>query len=314
MPLFTTSELRERGASAHRQEQLENDAGLRRVVHGVYATSDEVDGLELRCRALQKVVPRDGVVARRAAAWLHGLDVLPPGRDAGDWPAELLVPAGSTPPRHSGSRAYASALDPDDVTEVHGIRATSTLRTAVDCGRYLPRLDAVAMFDQFLRADLVTRDELVARATELAGQRNVALLRDHIRLADPRAQSPGESWTRVRLIDGGLPTPDLQVPVFVHRSVLLGYLDLGYEKYRVGVEFDGEQFHTADEHVLHDHARRARITEQGWDLVVARKSDVLREPPPVVKATAEALLKAGWQPDDAVVLEKLVGRFAHFRG
>ena len=285
--------------------RLERAGDLRKLFHGVYATSDHEDDLRSRSEALQKVCSSEAVVARRAAAWLHGLDVLPPGHDIADWVVEVVVPRGTTPPRRSGCRSYASELLAEDVVAIGGVRATSTLRTALDCARYLPRLEAVAALDQFLRAAQVDVGELTMRALALAGRRNAAILRNHVRLSDPRSESPGESWVRVHLVDAGLPTPDLQIPVWGSDGQLLGILDMGYEKYKVGVEYDGEEFHSTHDDLRHDRRRRERIEARGWDLVVARKGDVLRDSPPVVVATANALLRAGWLPDDERVLERI---------
>jgi hypothetical protein len=284
---------------------LEREGELRQLFHGVYTTHDHADDLASRAEALQKVCTREAVVARRAAAWLHGLDVLPPGQDVADWVVEVLVPRETTPPRRSGCRAFESELPPEDVVAIGELRATSPLRTALDCARYLPRLEAVAALDQFLRTGQVDVERLTVRALALAGLRNAAILRDHIRLSDPRSESPGESWTRVLLVDAGLPTPDLQLPVWGKDGRLLGILDMGYEKYLVGVEFDGEEFHSRADDLRHDRRRRAGIQAVGWDLVVARKGDVLMKPSPVVVATADALIRAGWLPDDERVLERI---------
>jgi len=94
-------------------------------------------------------------------------------------------------------------------------------------------------------------------------------------LCDPLAESCGESWTRLRMLDAGFPRPVAQTP--------LGYegraesrVDLGYPGLRVGVEHDGLAFHSSAVDLRLDAARRTRIRdEHGWTLLVVGRGDVL---------------------------------------
>ncbi len=185
---------------------------------------------------------------------------------------------------------------------------TTHPRTALDLGRYLPRLHGVAAIDAFLHRGLVNLADLSERAAALHGRRNAALLRAVLDIGDAGAQTPGESWTRVRLVDAGLPRPRTQVPV-----VLLGrelfWLDMGYEEYLVAVEFDGEEHHSTQVDREHDHQRRNKIERIGWDVIVVRKGDVLRDDPRFPGTTAEALLRRGWRPEPDV-LEGLARKLA----
>jgi hypothetical protein len=64
----------------------------------------------------------------------------------------------------------------------------------------------VAALDQFLRRQ-VDIESLGSRASALAGRRNARRLREVLWLGDAGAQAPSESWTRVLIIDAGLPRP-----------------------------------------------------------------------------------------------------------
>ena len=66
---------------------------------------------------------------------------------------------------------------------------------------------------------------------------HASLVGSALAIADGRAANPGESWSRVVLIRGGVPPLDLQVPVYDEEG-LVGYADFGWD----GVlgEFDGK--------------------------------------------------------------------------
>jgi very-short-patch-repair endonuclease len=249
---------------------------------------------ETRAEALRAKLTGEDVVGRRTAAWLWGLDVMPPGRPAADWPVELLTarrPGLDRP----GTITYKASLPVDDVVEISGIRCTSLERTALDCVRWLPRYEAVAALDQFLRRG-VDKEALRARTPGLRAL-------ERIEMGDAGAQSPGESRTRAIILAAGLPRPRCQVEVGPYR------LDLGYEQYRVGVEYDGEEHHTGPASRLHDARRRALISQQGWKILIVDKT-ILTDPVPYLDALLTDLMSRGWDPGEAVLAD-IAGRL-HF--
>jgi hypothetical protein len=51
---------------------------------------------------------------------------------------------------------------------------------------------------------------------------------------------------------------------------------MGYEQVRVGVEFDGKQFHTAEGDEDHDELRRERLRREfDWRLVTCNSASVM---------------------------------------
>jgi hypothetical protein len=90
-------------------------------------------------------------------------------------------------------------------------------------------------------------------------------------LADPRAESPGESWTRLEILDAGLPKPELQWWVCID-GVPTYRLDLAYPKSKVCVEYDGVAFHDqTEEQRQHDRERRKWLRDHGWKVIVVKK-------------------------------------------
>jgi hypothetical protein len=217
------------------------------------------------------------VATGRTAAWIHGFDVLPPGADQREWPVE-------------------SSPDPPlaDITVIDGLPATRLARTLVDCAADLPRLEAVAAADQFLRAGIDSAS-LAAALETLHGERlrraNATLL-----AADPRSESPMESWARCLIGDAGLPAPVPQLRVRTPNG-RSKFIDLGWEQWRVGVEYDGMGVHLGMEAETGDRRRHQVLRSLGWEVLVLTASDVMERPRPWLVRLRETLLERGWDPD-----------------
>ena len=160
-----------------------------------------------------------------------------------DLPLEFIVPRGSSPVRRTGCRGFTGSMPDGDVTSAAEVLLTTPLRTAADLGRYLPRLHAVAAIDAFAHARLIELDELAEAALALGGRRNAARLRPPSR-SPTAAQShrgrAGRAYASSTLVCRRRET-QIQLVLPDGRIVRL---DMGYDEWRVGVEFDGEA-HTA---------------------------------------------------------------------
>ncbi|MFD0905199.1 hypothetical protein [Actinomadura sediminis] len=258
------------------------------VGRGVHFVPVKGAPLETRAAMLSRLLPGEVVIARRTAAWLWGLDVLPPGVRESDWPVDLVDPS------DPGAR-----MPPEHTVEREHVRLTSPARTALDCARWLPRYEAVAGLDQFLRRG-VEAAELRKMARTLPGYRGNTRLGEILRLGDRGSASPGESWTKVAVVDAGFPRPACQVPVMGPYDRLL-YVDLGYAEFRVGLEYDGERHHTGSDARDRDRRRRKWLAEEmNWELIPVTR-DFLSRPGPYLEALLTALLHRGWRPDDATL-------------
>ncbi|GAA4577237.1 type IV toxin-antitoxin system AbiEi family antitoxin domain-containing protein [Planotetraspora kaengkrachanensis] len=318
MDLITTAAARARGIDKDELTRLVDTGEIHRLALGAYYAGDHPHALAVRAQIIAAVSGPTAIICRRTAAWLWGLDVLPPGKTSHDWPVELLVAAGErTRPRRPGCRGHEAEITSADITLLGGVAITTQERTALDCARFLPRLEAVAALDQFLRRR-VEIESLQTRALALAGRRNAKRLREVLQLGDAGAQAPSESWTRVLIVDAGLPRPETQIHVILPSGAEV-FVDMGYPNQLVGVEYDGEKYHSSAEDLAHDAWRRAQLRECGWELVIVRKSDVLGRPADYLEDLTGKLLSRGWRPSTEQMtfvltrLRMLRNREARFR-
>lgn len=267
------------------------DGLLVQPLRGVYAAPSALEDPMVRAAALAKVLPPGAAVARQTAAWLFGVDCRPPGGQHEPVPLCCVVPAGTaTPPRRPGVRAFAATLPPGDVVQHLGVPVTSPERTVLDLARYLPAYLGLATADAFAHRRLVDLDQLRARVEQFQGGRWIDRARRVLALADARAESFGESWLRLRIIEAGFPCPEPQVWIVDADGVGVYRLDLGWEELRIAVEYDGEEYHSGDDDRQHDEQRREDLAKRfDWEVLGVGKGEVLGRSLRLERAVGELL-------------------------
>lgn len=161
-------------------------------------------------------------------------------------------------PARSGERAVI----PEDLRELHGLRITTELRTALDLGRLQPTRDLRLWgMDNMLNSGAFTHDELLAEVPRFRGERGVIGLRALAPLARIGSQSFGESSLRGRWYDAGLGEPILQFEVVLADGTTY-FLDLADEDLRLAAEYDGEEWHSTPDQQQHDTGRRQRMQDE----------------------------------------------------
>lgn len=249
------------------------DGDVRRVFRGVYVDRRAPDTRELRVVALERVRPRDGVACSETAAWIMGVDVHQPGRRH-DFTPHFLVPHGTSRLTLPGVHCRQAKLSHRETTTDFGSPTTTPVRTASDLLRRQYRPYALASADQMARVGLVDLGELSELVHRLKGFPGIRQARSLVTLIDPRSETPGESWSRLRIHDAGLPAPDLQV-VVVDRDGTEWRLDMAYVLRLIAAEFDGREHHTSPRDVAHDLWRRDILSDQlGWRFAVARRESI----------------------------------------
>jgi hypothetical protein len=188
----------------------------------------------LLTEAAVSLADSESVVSFGSAGVLHDLPIRP---------AEIDL-VHLTRKRNSGGRikpgihVHVAPLEGSEVDEVLGMPVTSLDRTVVDLARSSPFAHAVAAGDVAARQgmDLAAVAEQLDRAKR---RRGASKARRVARIIDSRSESVGESVSRVRIIEQGLPLPELQVE-FNGPDGFLAVVDFLWPEYDLIGEFDGK--------------------------------------------------------------------------
>ncbi|MEV0945447.1 DUF559 domain-containing protein [Rhodococcus sp. NPDC049939] len=276
-----------RGSEALKDGRLTRHglSSFRRLHRDAYLDrSVEVTAIS-RARAAWLWARGGAVLAGYSAAAVHGTRWIGSGEFA------TLIRKGS---RRSvnGIVVRADTLLPEEVCRVDGMLATTPARTGFDLGRWLAGDRAVEVLDALCHDTRTSLAEISAVASRHAGERGLARLRTVACLADPGAESPPETRTRLLLIRAGLPTPTTQIPIADRSGRVFARADMGWEMWRVLVEYDGVQ-HWADERQrTWDIERLERLAELGWVVVRVNAEQLRMRPHAVVARVRDRLRQA----------------------
>jgi hypothetical protein len=136
--------------------------------------------------------------------------------------------------------------DPDQhLTTVAGIACTTLERTVLDLAATEPFEEAIVALDWAL-GGAVTQDRLREVLDEWDPARGRRRVEAALAFADGASGSPGESLSRVRIREAGLPTPVLQ-EAFFDDAGLIGFVDFWWPDFDLIGEFDGlKKYREAD--------------------------------------------------------------------
>ncbi|WP_240955360.1 endonuclease domain-containing protein [Micromonospora sp. HNM0581] len=164
---------------------------------------------------------------------------------------------------------------PGSLVDLGGLPATDAITTVSDVILRVGRYAAVSALDSALSRGLLAEDDLASIAHRIRRRRGAISARGHLAEADGRAQSPLETRTRLRCVDGGVPPDTLQLPVRDRDGYLLGIGDLGWLAPQVIAEADGQGPHRLPEAIFADRRRQNRLTNAGWKVLRFTWQDTL---------------------------------------
>lgn len=291
---FTRAEALLAGVNAAELRRLRRIGVITPVVRGVYVDACVEDSLPLRAAAVAKVAPDDAVVCRRTAAWLFGIDALAMEEIVELPKVDFVRQRSVRALKSSGANGHSQTLLDGDVIEWHGLRVTSPVATAVHLARHLTRPFGLSALDAMARAELVTPSPVRDAVRRYPHHPGIRQARELAGLIEPSAESPGESWLRLRMIDAGFPRPIPQVVIkdgAREYRVDLAFLDPlpGRRARRLALEYDSDQWHSTPEQVAEDSARRGRLDRLGWEVLPVRRWQVWGADPSLEKAAGELL-------------------------
>jgi len=225
-----------------------------------------------RCGAALSTQHPDAMIGRETAAVAHNFLWLPD-----QWAAtrDIRVDA----PREDTTRSSRRGLDrrlcaipPEDVWDWDGLRVASIARTAVDLARYHDRSVVVPILDSLLTQERCSREQLLACLDRMVHVRHVRRAREMVELARPGAASPRETHTRLQMLDAGLPEPDVNL-LIMNGAQLLAQGDLGYWRWLIWIEYDGEEYHMLRRWDGKDQRKDRWLGRRGWEVFRLTNSD-----------------------------------------
>ncbi|ORA79278.1 hypothetical protein K3U93_02995 [Mycobacterium malmoense] len=255
----------------------------RAVFPNVYLSTKVQPTLERRISAAWLWSRGRATIAGAAAAALHGTKWIP-----NDVPVELIC-VNSRPPR--GVVTRRCLLLDGEAQMMDGRSVTTPERTAFDIGRggaihsAVARLDALAAATDFKVEDVL---RVSRRHPHSPGLRRLEIA---LELVDAGAQSPRESYLRLLLVEAGFPRPQTQIPVLGADGIPVAHIDVGWEEYMVGVEYEGDQHQTDRRRYVYDIQRLEMLERMGWLIVRIVAEDHRAN---IVRRVRMAMAERGW--------------------
>lgn len=227
------------------------------------------------------------------AAQLHGCGCVASPR------THVLVPYGREIQSRSGLVVHHGRGIPDDVQTIDGLRVLALDRVIADLLCLLPcrgrAQDALAVLDQALRragdAHDAFRKAVADRLDRRPDIRGTVQARGLLDLGSGRAESPAESWLRLKLIESGIPLPEVNWVIATPDGREIFRLDLAWPSLRVCIEYDGWESHVGKK--VADEARAAELRKHGW-IVIRVDVDALRSVSALVVELRAAFAKRGY--------------------
>jgi len=280
--VFTRAQAIDSGFSPAETRQRIEARIWSRVRHGVYVDgplpADREELHLVRCAAAVLAMPHL-VISHESAARLRGWALLEPP-----------PPVVSGLSRSWGGRTKAGVhvrqthLPDAQIGSARGLPTTSGDRTVVDLAASLRFEPAVVVADHALHSGASTRAGVLAVLAALGQSVPQRAVQRVIDAADALAESPGESLTRLLLIECGFPTPRAQVQIGPYR------VDFLLDGTRVVVEFDGRIKYDDPDALWREKQREDWLRAQGYEVVRLTWDDVRRHP-----ERAAALVQAALQ-------------------
>lgn len=267
-----------------------------------WTEADQRQRHALRVRGVVGRLRSDVVVSHESALALHGFPLL------GPWPKRVHVVdrrrartlTSSTLVRH------AADLDAADLTSRWGMSSLVPVRAALDVARTRDVRGGLVRIDHGLRSRSIRRADARTYLEARAGFRGTRVAALALALADPLAESAGESLSRAGMYEAGLARPALQ-KWFHDAEGRIGRVDFWWPCCGVVGEFDGlvkylgrteRGGRTPEQVVIDEKLREDRIRAVPRVHGVARWTwdDALKQRPMIDKLSAAGLASCSHGP------------------
>lgn len=240
-------------------------------------SSTTADDLRHRCALLAARMPESAFFSHTTAAMLHGIPV--PQWAERDPVLHVTVPAPARAPHAAGLHGHRLTVEPSDIVDLAGLRATTPTRTWCDLAQLLLLGDLVAAGDFVIhhRHPLASEQDLRRAIERRRSPRGRARAEAACPLLDDRSESAPESLLRVILVQAGLPPSRINHDVTDRFGEFVARTDLIFDDHRIVLEYQGDYHRTTKGQWRADMTRRSRLEADGWR-VMELNADDLRDP------------------------------------
>jgi hypothetical protein len=261
------------------------------LARGVYRMAGAPPSWRQDAYAAWLAAPSPAFASHLTAAALHGAHSPPPPKPhvTVPWNGSVRLPLAVVHRSRHGVSEWVT---------IDSIPTTTLTRTLIDCAGVLgPRrtrtLTDSAFYKGRISAPGVDQgwDDVrirPGRAGEPKLRQALGPWRSEI-----RPGSPAEARLVRQLQQWGFPEPECQIVITDSSGRVLGRVDLGWRRPKLGIEYDSEEHH-GESAWESDEARHVAITAAGWRLHHADKADLR---PGATRLRTE--LRAAWNRDAA---------------
>ncbi|AYF78297.1 hypothetical protein D7D52_35740 [Nocardia yunnanensis] len=207
-----------------------------------------------------------------------------------DRPAEVVVPRRARPP--ADVLVYRDVIPEEEIIEVGGLRCTAPARTAFDLARRQRFGAAIELLDSLFHATGLTAADVEAVAACHPHTRNCRNLPRVLSYVDGGAESIPETRTRLLLQRAGFPKPTTQIRI-ERDGIAFARIDMGWPRWKVGVEYEGAQHWTTPAQFTHDIDRYHALSTLGW-LIIRVSATHLAHPEIILPRISDALHHHGY--------------------
>ncbi|MFI5041755.1 MAG: type IV toxin-antitoxin system AbiEi family antitoxin domain-containing protein [Acidimicrobiales bacterium] len=255
------------------RHQVESGAWVR-LVGGVFRIAGAPVTFPSRVVAACRAAGPRAVASHRCAARLLGV-----GTGLVPEVVEITVPLGRSVARARslGAEVHFSRrlTNADMGSSTSGVAVTRPVRMVLECANQLTYPDFCLLLDETMVRYRLRASSIRRAHHRLGWRRGGAALERALSIygSGPTSDSPPEVRLARRLVDSGLPAPELLAAVVLAGGrVVEG--DLAYRAERVIIDYHGKLSHTA-RHLTHDAARSNAIQAAGWVHLTATDADLL---------------------------------------
>ena len=302
-PVLRRRDLLALGVPDSIQSAMVRRGELVRLRHGVYALRELLDSADPLER--HRIDLAAAVAVARDPVWAFG----PSSALLREMPLPFRVPDHLSLARSSGlderalrrpsshrltipdARVVTGPIDATRATLIRGVPTVDAALTAVSTAAELTSSRwRTALLDAALWQG-ASVDDLLATIDEWRHLGHRSELLDALERARVGAQTVLETFSRLALVEAGLPEPVLQHP-FYDEAGLIGYVDMWWPTLRVIGEADGLVKYASRDDVIKEKLREDRLRALGLPVVRWTSTDVDQHPERVAAAVWRAARRA----------------------